>query len=78
MLELQSQPNPEGSQPLSEDEICNQVLARRPGYSKGLGWEPKLKARKTTSASSSILFTVPQKEIELQAKIHEALEWIEV
>uniref|UniRef100_A0A9I9E3R3 CACTA en-spm transposon protein n=1 Tax=Cucumis melo TaxID=3656 RepID=A0A9I9E3R3_CUCME len=34
MLELQSQPTPEGSQPLSEDEICDQVLGRRPGYSK--------------------------------------------
>ncbi|KAA0038746.1 CACTA en-spm transposon protein [Cucumis melo var. makuwa] len=37
MLELQSQPTPEGSQPLSEDEICDQVLGRRPSYSKGLG-----------------------------------------
>uniref|UniRef100_A0A9I9EGG5 CACTA en-spm transposon protein n=1 Tax=Cucumis melo TaxID=3656 RepID=A0A9I9EGG5_CUCME len=53
MLELQSQPIPEGSQPLSEDEICDQVLGRRPGYSKGLGWGPKPKARRTASASSS-------------------------
>ncbi|TYK03069.1 CACTA en-spm transposon protein [Cucumis melo var. makuwa] len=37
MLELQSQPTVEGSQPFSEDEICDQVLGRRPGYSKGLG-----------------------------------------
>uniref|UniRef100_A0A9I9E336 CACTA en-spm transposon protein n=1 Tax=Cucumis melo TaxID=3656 RepID=A0A9I9E336_CUCME len=53
MLELQSKPTLEGSQPLSEDEICDQVLGRRPGYSKGLGWGPKPKARRTTSASSS-------------------------
>uniref|UniRef100_A0A9I9EB55 CACTA en-spm transposon protein n=1 Tax=Cucumis melo TaxID=3656 RepID=A0A9I9EB55_CUCME len=53
MLELQSQPTPEGSQPLSEDEICDQVLGRRPGYSKGLGWGPKPKVRRTASASSS-------------------------
>ncbi|KAA0032143.1 CACTA en-spm transposon protein [Cucumis melo var. makuwa] len=53
MLKLQSQPTPEGSQPLSEDKICDQVLGRRPGYSKGLGWGPKPKARRTTSASSS-------------------------
>ncbi|TYK21529.1 CACTA en-spm transposon protein [Cucumis melo var. makuwa] len=33
MVELQSQPTLEGSQPLSEDEICDQVLGRRPGYS---------------------------------------------
>ncbi|TYK28737.1 zinc finger protein ZPR1-like protein [Cucumis melo var. makuwa] len=53
MLELQSQPTPEGNQPLSGDEICDTVLGRRPGYSKGLSWGPKPKARKTTSASSS-------------------------
>ncbi|KAA0025195.1 CACTA en-spm transposon protein [Cucumis melo var. makuwa] len=51
MLELQSQPIPEGSQPLSEDEICDQVLGRQPGYSKGLDWRPKPKARRTMSAS---------------------------
>ncbi|KAA0046856.1 CACTA en-spm transposon protein [Cucumis melo var. makuwa] len=53
ILELQSQPIPESSQPLSEDEICDQVLGRRPGYSKGLGWGLKPKARRTASASSS-------------------------
>ncbi|TYK00061.1 CACTA en-spm transposon protein [Cucumis melo var. makuwa] len=80
MLELQSQPTPEGSQPLSEDEICDQVLGRRPGYSKGLGWGPKPKARRTASASSSSTSysQSTEKEIELQAKLHEALEWVEV
>ncbi|KAA0054632.1 CACTA en-spm transposon protein [Cucumis melo var. makuwa] len=53
MLELQSQPTPEGSQPLSEDEICDQVLGTQLGYSKGLGWGPKPKAHQTVSASSS-------------------------
>ncbi|KAA0033296.1 CACTA en-spm transposon protein [Cucumis melo var. makuwa] len=80
ILELQSQPTPEGSQPLSEDEICDQVLGRRPDYSKGLGWGPKPKARRTASASSSSTSCSQstQKEIELQAKLHEALERIEV
>ncbi|TYK04723.1 zinc finger protein ZPR1-like protein [Cucumis melo var. makuwa] len=80
MLELQSQPTPEGSQPLSKDEICDPVLGRRPGYSKGLGWGPKPKARRTASASSSSTSCSPsiEKEIELQAKLHEALERIEV
>ncbi|KAA0043188.1 CACTA en-spm transposon protein [Cucumis melo var. makuwa] len=80
MLELQSQPTPEGSQPLSEDEICDQVLGRRPGYSKGLGWGPKPKARRMASASSSSTSCSQsiEKEIELQAKLHEALEQIEV
>ncbi|TYK08860.1 GDSL esterase/lipase [Cucumis melo var. makuwa] len=40
MLELQSQPTLEGSQPLSGDEICETVLGRRSGYSKGLSWRP--------------------------------------
>ncbi|KAA0046642.1 CACTA en-spm transposon protein [Cucumis melo var. makuwa] len=80
MLELQSQPTPDGSQPPSEDEICDQVLGRRPGYSKGLGWGPKPKARRTASASSSSrsCSQSTEKEIELQAKLHEALERIEV
>ncbi|TYK09603.1 CACTA en-spm transposon protein [Cucumis melo var. makuwa] len=80
MLELQSQPTPEGSQPLSEDEICDQVLGRRPGYSKGLGWGPKPKARRTASASSSSTSCSQstENEIELQAKLQQALERIEV
>ncbi|KAA0054862.1 zinc finger protein ZPR1-like protein [Cucumis melo var. makuwa] len=80
ILKLQSQPTPEGSQPLSEDEICDQVLGRRPSYSKGLGWGPKLKAHKTVSASSSLTSCSQstEKEIELQAKLHEVLERIEV
>ncbi|KAA0056012.1 CACTA en-spm transposon protein [Cucumis melo var. makuwa] len=80
MLELQSQPTLEGSQPLSEDEICDQVLGRRPGYSKGLGWGPKPKARRTASASSSSTSCSQstEKEIELQAKLHEALKRIEI
>ena len=45
MLELQSQPTPEGSQPLSGDEICETVLDKRPGYSKGLSWGPRSKSR---------------------------------
>ncbi|XP_050944266.1 uncharacterized protein LOC103491642 isoform X2 [Cucumis melo] len=78
--DMHSQPTPEDSQPLSGDEICDQVLGRRPGYLKGLGWGPKLKVCKTTSASNSTM-SCPQsteKEIELQAKINEALERIEV
>ncbi|KAA0045075.1 CACTA en-spm transposon protein [Cucumis melo var. makuwa] len=80
MLELQSQPTREGSQPLSQDEICDQVLGRRLGYSKGLGWGPKPKACRTASASSSSTSCSQstEKEIELQAKLHEVLERIEV
>ncbi|KAA0056292.1 CACTA en-spm transposon protein [Cucumis melo var. makuwa] len=73
-------PTPESSQPLSKDEICDQVLGRRPDYSKGLGWGPKPKARRTASASSSSTSCLQstEKEIELQAKLYEALERIEV
>ncbi|KAA0053293.1 CACTA en-spm transposon protein [Cucumis melo var. makuwa] len=80
MLEFQSQPTLEGSQPLSEDEICDQVLGRRPGYSKDLGWGPKPKARRTASASSSSTSCSQstKKEIELQDKLHEAFKRIKV
>ncbi|KAA0036895.1 CACTA en-spm transposon protein [Cucumis melo var. makuwa] len=37
MLELQSQPTSKGTQLLFEDEICETILGRRLGYSKGLG-----------------------------------------
>ncbi|KAA0041852.1 zinc finger protein ZPR1-like protein [Cucumis melo var. makuwa] len=78
MLELQSQPTPEGSQPLSRDEICETILGRRPGYSKDLGWGPKSKARKTTNASSSTTLC-PQStvELQLQAKLDQAMQQIE-
>ncbi|TYK01603.1 CACTA en-spm transposon protein [Cucumis melo var. makuwa] len=63
MLELQSQPTPEGSQPLSEDEICNQVLDRQPGYSKGLGWDPSRRpAGRRVRAVPRHLFCNPYKE----------------
>ncbi|KAA0026083.1 CACTA en-spm transposon protein [Cucumis melo var. makuwa] len=52
MLELQSQPTPEDTQPLLGNEVCKTMLDRRPDYSKGIGWGPKPKARKTANASS--------------------------
>ncbi|TYK12159.1 CACTA en-spm transposon protein [Cucumis melo var. makuwa] len=75
MLELQSQLTSEGSEPLSEDEMCDQVLGRRPDYSKGLGWGPKPKARRTASASSSSTYCSSsiEKEIELQDGIGNTL-----
>uniref|UniRef100_A0A9I9E5U5 Zinc finger protein ZPR1-like protein n=1 Tax=Cucumis melo TaxID=3656 RepID=A0A9I9E5U5_CUCME len=78
MLELQSQPIPEGNQLRSGDEIWETMLGRRSGYSNGLGWGPKLKARKTTSASSSTT-SCPQStvELQLQAKLDQAMQRIE-
>ncbi|KAA0051953.1 CACTA en-spm transposon protein [Cucumis melo var. makuwa] len=37
MFVSQATEDAHGSQPLSEDEICDQVLGKRPGYLKGLG-----------------------------------------
>ena len=53
MVDLQSQPVSEGSEPLTQDEICETVLGRRLGYSKGLGWGPKPRSRTAASSSSS-------------------------
>ncbi|TYK14230.1 CACTA en-spm transposon protein [Cucumis melo var. makuwa] len=78
---LQFQPTPEGSQPLSRDEICDQVLGRRSSYSKGFGWGSKPKAHKTTSASNSTTScsqSVTERDIQIQAKFDQALERIEL
>ncbi|KAA0040189.1 CACTA en-spm transposon protein [Cucumis melo var. makuwa] len=81
MLKLQFQPTPEGSQPLYGDEICDQVLGRRSSYSKGLGWGPKPKVCKMTSDSSSTTScsqSTTKREIQIQAKLDQALERIEL
>ncbi|KAA0066370.1 CACTA en-spm transposon protein [Cucumis melo var. makuwa] len=49
-----AQPAPDGSLPLSRDEICKTVLGRQSIYSKGLAWGPKPKSRKTISATSAL------------------------
>ncbi|TYK29077.1 CACTA en-spm transposon protein [Cucumis melo var. makuwa] len=54
------------------------VLGRRLGYSKGLGWGPKAHRTASASSSSTSCLQSTEKEIELQAKLHEALERIEV
>ncbi|KAI3833389.1 hypothetical protein MKX03_029586 [Papaver bracteatum] len=37
MLELRAEPTPEGSTPLTDAQICEEVLGVRSGYVKGLG-----------------------------------------
>ncbi|KAA0025728.1 cytochrome P450 CYP82D47-like [Cucumis melo var. makuwa] len=69
MLELQSQPILEDSQPLSRDEICEKVLSRQPGYSKGLGWGPKPKSRKSCVNNSSTSFLQAREVKEAKALI---------
>ncbi|TYK04346.1 zinc finger protein ZPR1-like protein [Cucumis melo var. makuwa] len=68
MLELQFQPTLEGTQPLSGDEICETVLCRRPGYSKGLGWEPKPKTHRTANASNATT-SCSQSMVELKLRV---------
>uniref|UniRef100_A0A1S3BH46 CACTA en-spm transposon protein n=1 Tax=Cucumis melo TaxID=3656 RepID=A0A1S3BH46_CUCME len=76
--DVHSQPTLEGNQPLSGDEIYETMLDRRSGNSKGLGWGPKPKACKMTSASSSMT-SCPQSiiELQLQAKFDQAMQQIE-
>ncbi|KAA0066177.1 CACTA en-spm transposon protein [Cucumis melo var. makuwa] len=78
MLELQSQPTLEGTQPLSRDEIYEMMLGRRSGYSKCLDWGPKPKAYRTTNASSATT-SCSQSMVELQlwTALNEAMLQIE-
>ncbi|KAA0049780.1 CACTA en-spm transposon protein [Cucumis melo var. makuwa] len=74
-----------GSQPLSRDEICETILDRQSSYSKGLGWGPKPKSRKTASISSSSTTFLQAREYKLQevklssneSKFNEAKQAIE-
>ncbi|TYK11950.1 CACTA en-spm transposon protein [Cucumis melo var. makuwa] len=78
MLELQSQPTLEGSQPLSEDEICDQVLGRRPGYSKGLGGDPSRRpGERRVQAVHRHLVRSPQKR-RLNYKLNFKKLWNEL
>ncbi|KAA0057456.1 (R)-mandelonitrile lyase 1-like [Cucumis melo var. makuwa] len=78
---LRNEPTPEGSKPVFGDEICKKVLSRRPGYSKGLGWGPKPKTRKSCASSSSTTFSqareveeakvlIEQQKVELEEAKH--------
>ncbi|TYK18159.1 CACTA en-spm transposon protein [Cucumis melo var. makuwa] len=72
-----SQTTLEGNHSLSRDEICETVLDRRPGYSKGLGSGPKPKVRKTMSASSSTTSCLQSTvELQLQAKLDQTMQQI--
>ncbi|KAA0037908.1 CACTA en-spm transposon protein [Cucumis melo var. makuwa] len=66
MLELHSQPIPEGSQPLYGNEICETILSRQLDYSKDLSWGTKPKSCKTTCASNSSTSFSQAREFELQ------------
>ena len=67
MLELQSWPTSQGSQPLFEDDICKIVLDKRPGYSKGFGWGARSRSCKIPdrnfSTTSSHPTTVKQANV---------------
>ncbi|KAA0053771.1 CACTA en-spm transposon protein [Cucumis melo var. makuwa] len=63
MLELQSQPTPEGSQPLFEDEICNQVLVDDQATQKALVGDPSRRpAERRVQAVRRHLVRSPQKK----------------
>ncbi|KAA0039153.1 uncharacterized protein E5676_scaffold322G00190 [Cucumis melo var. makuwa] len=77
-LSNQSQPILEGSQPFSEDEICEMILGRRLGYLKGLGCEPKPKFSKMVSGSNaSTLCLQFTKDLQLRIELDEAKRVIE-
>ena len=75
MVKLQSQPVLEGSEPLTKNEICETVLGRQSGYSKGLDWGPKPKYRTAVSSSSSTMYDYQahiMKVSELRASLENA------
>ncbi|KAA0041912.1 CACTA en-spm transposon protein [Cucumis melo var. makuwa] len=69
---------PDGSQPFSRDEICETMLGRRLGYSKGLGWGPKSKSCKPTSGTGvSTSWSQSMVELQLRVELDETKRAIE-
>ncbi|KAI3871843.1 hypothetical protein MKX03_014963 [Papaver bracteatum] len=58
MLELRAAPTPEGSTPLTDAQICEEVLGVRSGYVKGLGHGYE------KPSSSSLEYNAENKELE--------------
>ena len=52
MVELQSIPVEEGTEPKSIDNIVDEVLGTRSGYIKGLGYGPKPSSSSRSKASA--------------------------
>ncbi|KAA0050066.1 CACTA en-spm transposon protein [Cucumis melo var. makuwa] len=80
MLELQSQPTQRVVSHSLRIRYAIRCWVDDQATQKAFGWGPKPKARRTASASSlsTSCSQSTEKEIELQAKLHEALERIEV
>ena len=70
MVELEGLPTSEGSQPPSEEEICEIVWGRHPGG-------PKLKPRKHRYSSESIS-SIQQKEYEQAIEIRNLKEQLDM
>ena len=60
MLEKQKEPIEEGEVPLTEQQICEQVLGKAYGYIRGRGHGPKPNRRAYSSASSSTQHVVEE------------------
>ena len=60
MLQKQKEPIEEGEVPLTEQQICEQVLGKEYGYIRGRGHGPKPNRRAYSSASSSTRHVVEE------------------
>ena len=72
MLELKKQPMVDDDEPLTEVDICVQVLGSRSCYIKGLGHGPR-----PPISSSRSRYTKPHREIELENELKATQELIQ-
>ncbi|KAF9588438.1 hypothetical protein IFM89_010197 [Coptis chinensis] len=78
MVELQNQPTPEGSNPLTEEEIFYEVLGVRPGYKRGLGHGEAPPSRKRMAGyGHPNVDQLRARAEEAESQLEELREWKE-
>uniref|UniRef100_A0A5B7CCR5 Uncharacterized protein n=1 Tax=Davidia involucrata TaxID=16924 RepID=A0A5B7CCR5_DAVIN len=77
MIALQSQPTPEGSEPLSDEEFCKRVMGTRPGYIWGLGYGA-VAPPSSSSTNNQHINELTRENQELRSEIQQIRQQLDV
>ena len=78
MVEMQSQPTPEGSTPLTPDEICEKVLGVKPCYVCGLGYgEIPISSSSSTRYTRSEVEEAKKRAEDAERQAHELAQQVQ-
>ena len=78
MVEMKSHPTPEGSTPLTPDQICEQVLGIKPSYVRGLGYgELPMSSSSSARCSRSEVEEAKKRVEEAEKQANELMQQIQ-